>query len=556
MIIHDVVQGTPEWKALRARYKTASEASAMKGASSNVKRDELLHMKATGTVREFSDWVQAKLLDKGHEIEALARPIIEKQIGEALYPVTASSEEYPALLASLDGANMAETTVWECKSWNEAKAATVKAGFIPDEDFWQVVQHLVVTRAERAIYTVTDGTEQRTESVWYSLQPGDEQTLIAGWDQFDKDLASYKPVEAVVEAVGRSPETLPALFIEVTGMVKASNLEPYKAHALAVLESINTDLQDDQDFANAEKTVKWCADVESSLAAAKAHALGQTASIDELFRAIDQISADTRAKRLELDKLVKARKQVIRDEIVMGANESFRQHVADIEATFGGKIRMPAISIDIAGSIKGKKTIASLRDAANTELARAKVEATMAGQNITINLATLREKAKGFESLFADAQQLVLKDNEDLAAVIATRIAEHKQREEERLEQERAKIRAEEQAKLQAEQDAENRRKEAEQQRLADEQRKLKAAQVAPEPEPVAEQAKAPIVEPAAAREAAQQFSRGEVTLFSVLVKAVADGSAPARLLCINQEELDADAQKGITYPGCRVVKA
>lgn len=75
----------------------------------------------------------------------------------------------------------------------------------------------------------------------------------------------YEPSEAAPEAVGKTPDALPALRIEVTGMVTASNLEQFKAHSLAVFAAINTDLQTDQHFADAEKTVKWCGEVEDRL---------------------------------------------------------------------------------------------------------------------------------------------------------------------------------------------------------------------------------------------------------------------------------------------------
>ena len=69
--------------------------------------------------------------------------------------------------------------------------------------------------------------------------------------------------------VGKTPDNLPALLIQVTGAVTASNLPEFKAHALEVFKGINRTLTTDQDFATAESTVKWCADVESRLAAAK-----------------------------------------------------------------------------------------------------------------------------------------------------------------------------------------------------------------------------------------------------------------------------------------------
>ncbi len=73
-------------------------------------------------------------------------------------------------------------------------------------------------------------------------------------------------------------------------MVTASTLEQFKAHSLAVFSAINTGLQTDQHLADAEKTVKWCGEVEERLEAAKQHALSQTENIDALFRTIDEIT--------------------------------------------------------------------------------------------------------------------------------------------------------------------------------------------------------------------------------------------------------------------------
>lgn len=538
MKIHEVAQGSDEWAHLRRTKFTASEASAMMGASPKIKRNELLHMKATGTEREFSEWVQRNLLDKGHEIEAAARPIAEKIIGEELFPVTGESDLDGRLLASMDGLSMLGDTGWECKSFNEAKAADVRAGRVPEEDYWQVVQQIMVSNADRWLYMVTDGTEEGTVHVWVEPNLEDEIKLVAGWDQFERDLASFAPEAPKVEAVGTSPESLPALLVEVTGMVKSTNMDQFRQHAMAVITSINTDLQDDQDFADAEKAVKWCSTVEDRLSLVKEQILGQTADIDSIFRAIDEIAGQARERRLQLDKLVKSRKQAIRDEIVTGANKAFEAHLAEIEKGFGGKIRMPAVSIDVAGAIKGKKTIASLRDAADTELARAKVEATLLAGKITANLATLREKSAGVEFLFADAQQLVQKDNEDLCAVISQRIAQHKQDEEARLEKERERIRLEEQQKLEAAQQAE---------------------QAAKQPDPV------PAEEPATI---AMDLASGKdetvvaiVTGYSVevidiqqLALAVGQGVAPANVLTINQaalEEFVAKQDGRFALPGC-----
>ena len=51
MIIHEVKQGSPEWHALRANTRNASEAPAMMGVSPYKSRSALVREKATGKHR-------------------------------------------------------------------------------------------------------------------------------------------------------------------------------------------------------------------------------------------------------------------------------------------------------------------------------------------------------------------------------------------------------------------------------------------------------------------------------------------------------------------------
>ena len=70
------------------------------------------------------------------------------------------------------------------------------------------------------------------------------------------------------------------------------------------------------------------------------------------------------------------------------------------------------------------------------------------GDSIQINLGVLRELAPNDTHLFADTAQIVLKETDDLTALVKNRIAEHREREAKRIEAEREKIRQEEIDKL------------------------------------------------------------------------------------------------------------
>ena len=521
MKIHNVAQGSAEWLALRARFRTASEAPAMMGASKYQTRTDLLAAKKTGITPDITP-SQQFIFDKGHATEALARPLTEALIGEELYPIVATEGN---LLASMDGATMLGETLFEHKLWNESVVAQVKAGDLAPHYYWQLEQQLLVSGAERVIFVCSDGTPENFVHMEYRPVAGRAAQLIEGWKQFEVDLANFEMADAPSIVVGKAPDELPALRIELTGMVTASNLKVFEDSALAVIDSVKTTLSTDQDFADAKKAVKWCSDVEEAVAVAKKQALSQTQSIDELFSSLDRISAHARETRLKVDKLVKAQELLVKTNIKQKAELALADHIAAINKTLG-KVTLPNVNSDFAGAMKNKRTIASLQDAVDTELARAKIEASQAADSIRLNLTSLAELAVDHAFLFSDVQQLVSKANEDLVTLIKFRISEHQKAE-------------------QAKADAKRILEEQEAQRLA----AIKPEPVAdkvPTPEPVRA---APIqttvpanqaTKPGTAQPVEQIALQANVTDFEALIKAVAYGQAPTTVLLVNWEALDA----------------
>ena len=449
MKIHELTQGSPEWLVYRAQHFNASDAPAMMGCSPYKTRAQLLREMHTGVAAEV-DIATQKRFDNGHRAEALARPLAEQIVGEDLYPVTGSEGR---LSASFDGLTLDESTVWEHKALN----AEIRAAFdlidgmvgggdeapgrlLPIHHRVQMEQQLHVSGAGRALFLATkwsaDGDLVEQRSVWYL--PDDELRgqILAGWAQFERDLQAYvlPAADAEPAPVGKAPETLPALRIEVTGQVTASNLAEFKATALAAIRSVNRTLRTDQDFADADKAVKWCGEVESRLKAAKEHALSQTADIDALFRALDEIGAEARAVRLDLDKLVSRRKTEVKEEAVAKARAALDAHIASLNAEIA-PMRLPAIAADFAGAIKGLKSVASMQDKLDQTLAVAKIAADADAKAIRANVATFKAAAEGFEFLFADLGQIVHKAADDFAAVLQARIAQHKAAEAEKARQ-------------------------------------------------------------------------------------------------------------------------
>lgn len=548
MKIHNVAQGSAEWLALRGQHFTASEAPAMMGASKYQTRTDLLTLKKTGIAPDVTP-SQQFIFDKGHATEAAARPLVEVMIGEELYPVVGTSGN---LLASMDGATMLGETLFEHKLWNESLVAQVKAEDLAPHYYWQLEQQLLVSGAERVIFVCSDGTADNFVSMEYRPVAGRAEQLVEGWKQFEADLAVHEITSAPSIVVGKAPDELPALRIELTGMVTASNLKVFEQSALAVIDAVKTELTTDQDFADAKKAVKWCADVESAVSEAKKQALSQTESIDELLKSLERVSAHARETRLKVDKLVKAQELVVKTSIKQKAEQALTDHVAAINKTLG-KVVLPPIAADFAGAMKNKRTIASLQDAVDTELARAKIDASQTADAIRLNLESLRTLAAEHAFLFVDAQQLVVKANDDLVSLIKVRISEHKKAEEEKAETLREKIRKEELQKIE------------------DEAKAKQAAEVVPEPEPVATPAPVSTPEPVKAAPVVQQAAKpvtatthqaaplqANVYDLEALVKAVAYGQAPLSVLSVNWEALDAmvaDQGAAFSMAGVRLDK-
>lgn len=427
---HDLIQGTPEWHEFRATHFGGSDAPAMMGVSPYKTRTELLKEKAVGISREVEPAAQRRF-DDGHRYEAMARPLAAARIGEEIYPVVGSDG---VLGASFDGMTMLGDVIWEHKSMNDEIRACFTMEDLPLVYRVQCEHNINVSGAERCLFSATkwdaDGKLLEERHIWITPDLTLRAKIIGGWNLFAEELANFRLEDhapAAEQPVGKAPETLPALHIEVTGMVTASNLDAFSEHAIAVFQGIKTDLATDEDFASAEKTVKWCKDVEDRLDAAKEHALGQTQSIDALFRAIDSIKAEARQKRLALDKLVKERKEQIRLEIVQGGNKLLADHLAKLNERIGGTW-MPRIDARFADAIKGLKSLASIKDSVATALANAKIEANEVADRIEMNRKALVTDDADLIHLFPDFGSVCTNMPEVFTALVEQRNSKHQER--------------------------------------------------------------------------------------------------------------------------------
>ncbi len=453
----NVTQGSEAWYKVRKSHFTASECAAMLGLSKYTKRSELLEQKATGKIPEVTDQ-QQRLFDKGHEVEELARVIAETFIQEELYPATITNEiEGLKLLASMDGLTMMGDRGWECKMWNAEFAEMVKNGIVPDTHWPQLEQQMLVSGAEKILFTVTDGTEEKREQVWYESQPERRTQVINGWKQFKADLEAYVPAEKVEKVEAVPVRELPTINYKMNGLALESNLEAYKQAATDLVALSEKPLETDQDFADAEARQKVFTKAEKDIKYACDRVMGEIDSIDTFVKDMRFISEQIRQARLAEGKQIKARKEELREEILNKANQEASKALNEAMAKVNAKL--PNINFDPFTAMKGKRTIESLQDAADTEVAKAKIQIAEFVEVAQANMLVIADNRE-FDFLFNDWAQIAFKATEDFKTLVTARIATYQAEQKAKEEAQRERIRQEEQAKLQREAEAKARAEE------------------------------------------------------------------------------------------------
>jgi putative phage-type endonuclease len=478
MKTHDFIQGSQDWHDFRANHYGASEASAMLGLSPYKSRTQLLKEKKTGIAPDVDSNTQ-RIFDRGHEIEATSRAFAEHVIGDDLYPVTCSDG---ILSASCDGLTLDQSIAWECKSSNKADIETVIAGELPEKHWPQCQQVLMVTGAEKLLFTISDGTEHGSAHVWVLPNPDQMKIIVDGWDQFARDLETFEPEPEVIVAKAEPVMALPSLSIQVGGSISIqSNLEKFGERLKGFIEETNAKPKTDQDFANLEQACKVLKEAEDALKQAESNALAQTASVDEMRRTVAFLADVARTNRLTFEKLVKSEKEARKLAIVANSKDLFSEHYKAIQAEL--PVVFNCYMPNFAEAIKGKKTLSSMQDSVNTMLANAKIEADGLARELREKHAWYIENAGQYSFLFSDLQTLIYKDADSFQAVARNRILTHQEQEKSKAEA-AAKDQAEREERIRREaEEKAQRESEAREKQIAEDAAKAERDRIAAEQE-------------------------------------------------------------------------
>jgi len=229
------------------------------------------------------------------------------------------------------------------------------------------------------------------------------------------------------------------LIIRLTGAVTESNFDQWKEDVLEQIRAANRELQTDEDFSWAEGMVKTYKDSELAIKKAKDEALAQTADVNKLFAAMDEIAAELARTRLALEKQVRTEKERRKADIIA---EAFATVRSEIEIAVAGSIFVPGdIAINdtvIKAATAGKKTIDGMRKAVNVVMAAEIQRHLEAIEAAMINVDAIEWVENEFPGLFPDKKALAWKTRDEVNATIDARVARYRLQVKEKEEREAA----------------------------------------------------------------------------------------------------------------------
>ena len=267
---------------------------------------------ATGITKDVDAATQARF-DNGHRTEKLSRALAADIIGDDHAPISAASDD-DYLSANLDVITFLSNIGYEHKDWNEKLAASVRNGVVPSSHAWQLDQQIYVGDLEYVLFVVSDGTKERFVSHKYYPNQTRIDMLLAGWKDFDTDLAAYVPPEVVPEVIAAPIKDLPPLptrWMVCTyrpTRAMTSNRHPALVEQPAQAETDQTaDLDALCKKLNSRGTM-----------CAGALAVGEIKDVDAFCRDLKELSEIMRQARISGEKAVTSEKKRASEDFVQG----------------------------------------------------------------------------------------------------------------------------------------------------------------------------------------------------------------------------------------------
>lgn len=154
----ELIQGTPEWHALRKTKITATDACVIMGASHWKTRIQLYYEKLSNE----PPMAPTARMQRGIDLEPIARDLFILRHGIHVEPKVVIKDW---AMASLDGINILGTKIVEIKCPGEKDHAIALSGKVPDHYYPQLQHQMYVCDAPEMYYFSFDGIEGVTVKV-------------------------------------------------------------------------------------------------------------------------------------------------------------------------------------------------------------------------------------------------------------------------------------------------------------------------------------------------------------------------------------------------------
>lgn len=341
-----------------------------------------------------------------------------------------------------------EKIIFEHKSLNDEIRAAQSVVDLHPMYHDQVQQQLYISEADKCFFMASkwtdDGELIEEKHFWIYPNKEHQERIVAGWDQFEKDLETFEPQQVPVKAKATIVDDLLLPSIVVTGQIAVeSNLDLFGDALHDFISRINIKPENDEDFVNIGKAIKALERAEEWLDNQEEGVISKFDQLNQTIALKNTLKELARENRLMLQKIDKAEKENRKAQIVSVAFNALSDHLNALQAELPVQFNFKRPSFPDA--IKGKKTILSMQDSVNTMLANAKIESDALARDLREKHTWFIENAGEYSFLFSDLASIIYKAKDDFQAVVTNRIAQHKEQE---------RIKAEAAAKAQAEREA------------------------------------------------------------------------------------------------------
>ncbi|MBU2840094.1 hypothetical protein HF670_11095 [Acidithiobacillus thiooxidans] len=152
MKIVQLEQNTSEWLNWRKGGLGGSDAPIIM-AMSPFKDPYTLYMEKTGAAKPATPHpAAAKAMQRGHDLEPVARDLVCKMAGEFFSPLCGEHEDHPWMRLSADGISMDGSTLLEIKCPGQKDWEKALDGEVPEKYVGQLQHAMYVSGAESLLY--------------------------------------------------------------------------------------------------------------------------------------------------------------------------------------------------------------------------------------------------------------------------------------------------------------------------------------------------------------------------------------------------------------------